>query len=98
MSMGDWATGSVHRPVPRQGSRWDPRSPSVKEINMIRFEQGQCGCCAHFGEHHQDDSLTQIRVNGEAPDGYTQECGLPAMADINLQVAANSTCDGYQAA
>ena len=75
-----------------------PCITSTKELNMIRFEQGQCGSCAHYGAHQQDDSLTQIRVNGEAPDGYTQECGLPALSELHLHVAVNSTCDGYEAA
>ena len=65
---------------------------------MIRFEQGQCGSCRHFGEHTNDDSLVQLRVSGEAPDGYTNECGLPTLADVKLHVSVNSTCIGFEAA
>ena len=65
---------------------------------MIRFEQGQCGSCRHFGEHANDDSLVQLRVAGEAPDGYTNECGLPTLADVKLHVSVNSTCTGFEAA
>jgi len=65
---------------------------------MIRFEQGQCGTCLHFGEHGSSDELMQIRIKGNAPDGYTNECGLPTLANLHLVVSANSTCDGYEAA
>ena len=65
---------------------------------MIRFEQGQCGSCRHFGEHKNDESLVQLRISGEAPEGYTNECGLPSLSEIHLQVSANSTCSGFEAA
>jgi len=70
----------------------------IKEHVMIRFEQGQCGTCMHFGEHGGSEELTQLRIEGNAPDDYTNQCGLPSLAEMNLVVSANSTCDGYEAA
>ncbi len=52
--------------------------------------------CAHFGEHHAgDEQLVQIRVQGEAPDGFVDECGHPQHTGLHLRVAANSGCDGF---
>ena len=52
----------------------------------------------HFGEHGGSEELTQLRIEGNAPDDYTNQCGLPSLAEMNLVVSANSTCDGYEAA
>ena len=66
---------------------------------MIKLSDGQCGTCAHFGEQHPNDQrLVQIRVRGEAPEGYTDECGHPQHAGLHLRVSANSGCDGYSPA
>ena len=65
---------------------------------MLNIDDGQCGRCLHFGEHSNDDVLVEIRVNGEAPDGYVNECGHPALEGLHLKVAANGMCDGFQAA
>lgn len=63
---------------------------------MIQINDGQCGLCAHFGEHHAgDDTLVQIRVKGTAPEGFTDECGHPKHAPLNLTVTPNSGCDGF---
>ncbi len=63
---------------------------------MINILDGQCGRCAHYGEHHaQDQQLVQIRLDGKAPDGYTDECGHPQHAGLHLKVSANSACDGF---
>ncbi len=62
----------------------------------MKIEAGQCGVCAHYGEHHSSDTqLVQIRVNGEAPDGYVDDCGHPDHAGLHLKVSANSGCDGF---
>ena len=66
---------------------------------MINFSDGQCGMCAHFGEQHQDDEqLVQMRVRGEAPEGYHDDCGHPQHAGLHLKVSADSGCDGFAAA
>ena len=65
---------------------------------MLDINDGQCGRCLHFGEHSSDDALVEIRVNGEAPDGYVNECGHPTLEGLHLKVAVNGMCDGYQAA
>lgn len=65
---------------------------------MINFNDGQCGHCQHFGEHHQNDSIVQIRINGEAPDGFVTECGHPNLENLHLQVSPNGSCDGFKAA
>ncbi len=62
----------------------------------MKVDDGQCGMCAHFGEHHSNDQkLVQIRVQGEAPDGYVDACGHPDHAGLHLTVSANSGCDGF---
>lgn len=65
---------------------------------MININDGQCGRCFHFGEHSADDTVVEIRVNGEAPDGYVSDCGHPSLEGLHLKVAANGMCDGYKAA
>ena len=62
----------------------------------MKIEAGQCGVCTHYGDHHSTDTqLVQIRVHGEAPDGYVDDCGHPDHAGLHLQVSANSGCDGF---
>lgn len=65
---------------------------------MIQFSDGQCGSCQHFGSHTSSDEVVQIRVNGEAPEGYTNDCGHPDLEGLHLKVAANGMCDGFKAA
>lgn len=63
---------------------------------MLKIADGQCGMCAHFGEHDPDQTkLVQIRVKGEAPEELVEPCGHPKHAPLNLNVTANSTCEGY---
>ncbi len=63
---------------------------------MLKVKDGQCGKCAHFGEQHpSDNQLTQIRIRGEAPEDYVDQCGLPAHASLHLELSANSHCDGF---
>ncbi len=62
----------------------------------MKISEGQCGMCSHFGEHHSEDQqLVQIRVGGEAPEGYVDACGHPDHAGAHLRVSANSGCDGF---
>ena len=63
---------------------------------MQEVHDGQCGLCAHFGEHHQaDQQLLQIRQRHQAPETLVDECGHPRHATLNLRVTAISGCDGF---
>ncbi len=65
---------------------------------MINVNDGQCGRCLHFGEHNSDETIVQIRVKGEAPEDYVNDCGHPALEALHLKVSANGMCDGFMAA
>ena len=67
---------------------------------MLQIHEGQCGLCAHFGEHQSDDQpkLIQIRLKHEAPDDLVERCGLPSNAALNLKVTPISGCMGYEPA
>jgi hypothetical protein len=66
---------------------------------MLQVNDGQCGLCVHFGEHHgQDEQLVQVRVSHKAPEDLVEECGHPRHAPLNLMVTANSGCDGFEPA
>ena len=66
---------------------------------MLSIGDGQCGKCAHFGEEHPDEQqLVQIRIQGQAPEGYLDSCGHPQHAGLGLKVSANSGCSGFVAA
>ena len=63
---------------------------------MQTVSDGQCGLCAHFGEHHgQATELLQIRTRQQAPESYLDECGHPRHAPLHLKVTAVSGCDGF---
>lgn len=65
----------------------------------MEIQTGQCGLCAHFGEHHaQHENLVQIRERREVPPNYKEECGHPHNSDLGLLVTATSSCDGFQPA
>ena len=66
---------------------------------MLQVHDGQCGLCAHFGEHHgQDQKLIEIRVKGSAPEELVDECGHPRHASLHLRVTPISGCDGFEPA
>lgn len=66
---------------------------------MHEIHEGQCGMCAHFGEHHsQQDQLVQIRVKHEAPEDMLDDCGHPRHASLHLKVTPLSGCDGFEPA
>ena len=65
---------------------------------MIRVEEGQCGLCAHFGEHHQNSTLIQIRRTREAPETFVDDCGHPRHATLHLHVTPTAGCDGFKLA
>lgn len=63
---------------------------------MLKLHDGQCGLCAHFGEHDAaNPKLTQIRIQGEAPEDLVEECGHPKNASVHLKVTPISGCDGF---
>ena len=65
---------------------------------MLKITEGQCGLCAHFGEHDaqpQAPKLVQIRVKHEAPEDLIAGCGHPQHEPLNLRVAPTSGCSGY---
>lgn len=63
---------------------------------MIRINDGQCGLCQHFGEHHGGDKqLVQVRTSKSAPEEFKLECGHPTHESLHLMVTANSGCEGF---
>ena len=66
---------------------------------MLQVHDGQCGLCAHFGEHDADQKhmrqLVQIRTSKQAPESLVEGCGHPKHASLHLVVTANSGCDGF---
>ena len=66
---------------------------------MIHVQEGQCGLCVHFGEHHQTTpQLIQIRRTREAPETLTDDCGHPPHAALHLHVTPVAGCDGFELA
>ncbi|HEY7118975.1 MAG TPA: hypothetical protein VH475_20460 [Tepidisphaeraceae bacterium] len=64
---------------------------------MQAIHDGQCGLCAHFGEHQPQDKpvVLQVRVSRNAPDDLVEQCGHPQHEALNLMVTANSGCQGF---
>lgn len=63
---------------------------------MLQVHDGQCGLCAHFGEHHSNQpQLIQIRTSKSAPETMLDECGHPKHASLHLKVTPTSGCDGF---
>lgn len=67
---------------------------------MLKIHDGQCGLCAHFGEHNPADKpkLVQVRVKGEAPEDMLEPCGHPKNESLHLKVSPISGCDGFRRA
>jgi len=66
---------------------------------MKTLQNGQCGLCVHFGEHHEPgNELVQIRNTKQAPEDLKDECGHPKHAPLHLMVTPISGCDGFEAA
>jgi hypothetical protein len=66
---------------------------------MQQVQDGQCGLCTHFGEHHiRDQNLIQIRKSHSAPETMVDECGHPRHASLHLRVTPISGCDGFEPA
>lgn len=65
---------------------------------MIQVQNGQCGLCIHFGEHHSThptDQLIQIRMKHQAPEDLVEECGHPQLERLHLVVTPISGCAGF---
>ena len=66
---------------------------------MQQVQEGQCGLCARFGEHHPGDhQLVAIRRQHEAPETLVEECGHPRHASLHLRVTPISGCQGFELA
>ena len=67
---------------------------------MVAIQDGQCGVCAHFGEHNRDDEpqIVQIRTSREAPEDLIEPCGHPNNQDVGLRVTPISSCAGFEPA
>ena len=64
--------------------------------DQMKLQDGQCGLCAHFGEHgNKHSDLVQIRQKKEVPPDYKEECGHPSHAPLHLMVTATSGCSGF---
>lgn len=66
---------------------------------MKEIHEGQCGLCLHFSEDHpQKKELLQIRRSKQAPEEFTDACGHPEHAHLNLVVTPISGCTGFEPA
>lgn len=68
---------------------------------MTHVNDGQCGLCAHFGEHLQlvnEETLTRIRKSHVADETIIAECGHPKNEELHLKVTPVSGCDGFEPA
>ena len=66
---------------------------------MQQVQEGQCGLCTHFGEHHtRDQKLVQMRTSHSAPETMVDDCGHPRHASLHLRVTPISGCDGFEPA
>ena len=65
---------------------------------MEQVQDGQCGLCTHFGEHHKTDVLVTILASHKADLKILDDCGLPRNAALHLKVSPISGCDGFVAA
>jgi hypothetical protein len=63
---------------------------------MKAVQDGQCGLCGHFGEHHPNsDVLVSIASSHKADEALLDECGHPKHAALHLKVTPISGCDGF---
>ena len=63
---------------------------------METVQNGQCGLCSHFGEHHKTGVLVTIMASHQADLKLIDECGHPKNAALHLKVTAISGCDGFE--
>ncbi len=66
---------------------------------MQTVQNGQCGLCNHFGEHHaKNDVLVNILTTKQAPETFLDDCGHPKHASLHLKVSPMSGCEGFMPA
>ena len=65
---------------------------------METIQNGQCGLCSHFGEHHKTDVLVSIMSSHKADLKLIDECGHPKHSGLHLMVTPISGCDGFEQA
>ena len=67
---------------------------------MVLVHDGQCGLCAHFGEHDMQhhQALIQIQASKKAPENLVEECSHPQHAALHLLVTPMSGCAGFEPA
>jgi hypothetical protein len=65
---------------------------------METVQDGQCGLCSHFGEHHKSVTLVSIVSSHQADVKTVDECGHPKHAALHLKVTPISGCDGFEMA
>jgi hypothetical protein len=65
---------------------------------METVQNGQCGLCSHFGEHHKTGVLVTILSSHQADLKIVDECGHPKNAALHLKVTPISGCDGFVSA
>jgi hypothetical protein len=66
--------------------------------NKKEIKEGQCGLCAHFGAHHENAKLVEIRKKHVADSELLEECDFPAHAAFHLRVNAMSGCSAFEPA
>ena len=66
-----------------------------QEDIMQAVQDGQCGLCGHFGEHHTSAALVSILSSHQADLAVLDECGHPKHASLHLKVTPISGCDGF---
>ena len=65
----------------------------------MQVQDGQCGLCGHFGEHHaKTNVLVTILSSKQADAAVLDECGHPKHAALHLKVSPISGCDGFEPA
>jgi hypothetical protein len=65
----------------------------------MQVQDGQCGLCNHFGEHHAETSaMVNILTSKQAEPSLLDECGHPKHAPLHLKVTPISGCDGFEPA
>ncbi|MGF1633512.1 MAG: hypothetical protein ACFCVE_06650 [Phycisphaerae bacterium] len=68
---------------------------------MLTVSEGQCGLCAHFGDHrgadyaNENSPFIQIRTSRQAAEDFLADCGNPTHAQLHLKVTPISGCEGF---
>jgi hypothetical protein len=72
---------------------------ATREVFMRAIQDGQCGLCNHFGEHHHQAAVrATILSSKSAEPTLLYECSHLKHAALHLKVTPFSGCDGFVAA